>query len=39
MAGRILGWSMDVTVIPTQFAAAAGTVYRELTKGRRTRLK
>jgi len=37
MAGRILGWSADVTVILTQFAAAAGTVYRDLRKGRRTR--
>jgi len=30
---------MDVTVIPTRFAAAAGTVYRDLRKGRRTRVK
>jgi hypothetical protein len=39
MAGRILGWSTDVTVILTQFAAVAGTVYRDLRKGRRTRVR
>jgi hypothetical protein len=31
MAGRILGWPMVVT---TRFAAAAGTVYREVRQGR-----
>jgi hypothetical protein len=31
MAGRILGWPMVVT---TRFAAAGGTIYREMREGR-----